>query len=94
MPDLIRAGETGFSFEPEDAEALASRLASIASLDDGQRQAMGRRSQEIVAAFSPAEFARGLESAVTGALQRRRYRLSWLTRWMSGRIAARPVPVS
>lgn len=93
-PDLIRRGENGFSFEPADLGALTARLEDIARLDDEQRLAMGRRSREIVATYSPVEFARGLEAAVGCALQRRRRQPSWMARWMSGRLAAQPLPVS
>ena len=79
-PDLVREGENGFIFEPEDVTALADLMRTVAGLDETRRTAMGRRSREIVAAYSPAAFANGLEAAVTCAFARRHRRIPWLTR--------------
>ena len=87
--DLVREGENGFTFEPEDVGALTSRLGLVAGFDELHRAAMGQRSREIVNAFSPATFARGLEAAVGCALGRLRERPSWLTRGLMRGLAMR-----
>jgi glycosyltransferase involved in cell wall biosynthesis len=88
-PDLVRDGENGFTFEPRETAALSNLLGRIARMDPGGRAAMGGRSQEIVAAFTPEDFASGLKAAIECALGRRR-RNGLLTRAVIGALAARP----
>ena len=61
--DLVRDGENGYRFDPEDVEGLAGCLARVAA-PDADRAAMGRRSAEIVEGWAPAAFGRGLWEAV------------------------------
>ena len=68
--DLVRDGETGFSFDPEDADALADRLERVATMSGEAREAMGRRGQEAVDAWSPERFADGLWDAVEAGARR------------------------
>jgi hypothetical protein len=77
-PDLVREGENGFTFDPRNIEALAGHLKQLAGLDQARRTAMGQRSREIIAAFSPEAFAAGIEAAVSSAVTQRT-RKSWLT---------------
>ena len=70
-PDLVREGENGFVFDPGDPAALTAGLVKLTRLDRVQLHAMGRRSREIVAGYSPAAFAAGLADAVAFALSRR-----------------------
>ncbi len=88
-PDLVREGENGFTFDPEKSETLAERLTQVAGLDQARHSAMGQRSREIVAAFSPEAFARGLEAAVAFALTRRPARKPRLTRVLVNLLAMR-----
>ena len=61
-PDLVREGENGWTFAPEDTEHLAALLARIASGSDRER--LGARSREIIAAYTPEAFGDGLWRAV------------------------------
>jgi glycosyltransferase involved in cell wall biosynthesis len=79
-PDLVREGENGFTFDPENIEALAARLTQMAGLDQARRAVMGQRSREMIKAFSPEAFAHGIEAAIACALARRQARKPWLTR--------------
>ena len=88
-PDLVREGENGFTFDPENIEAFARRLTQVAGLNQARRAAMGQRSREIVAAFSPAAFATGLEAAIACATTRQRTRKSWFTRMLVNLLARR-----
>jgi glycosyltransferase involved in cell wall biosynthesis len=88
-PDLVSEGENGFTFDPENIEAIAARMAQMAGLDQARQRAMGRRSREIVAAFSPEAFAAGLEAAIACALARPRARKPWLTRMLINILARR-----
>jgi glycosyltransferase involved in cell wall biosynthesis len=66
-PDLVRDGENGFVFDPFDPTGMASRLGQMAGLAVDRRRAMGLRSREIIAAYSPEAFARGLRAALACA---------------------------
>ncbi|MDT7858013.1 glycosyltransferase [Rubrivirga sp. S365] len=61
--DLVREGENGFRFAPDDPGALADLLAHVAS-DRTDRDAMGQASQSIIASYTPEAFADGLWNAV------------------------------
>ncbi len=61
--DLVKDGENGFRFDPSDAGALSAALAKVA--DDPQaRDAMAARSREIIAAWTPENFANNFWKAV------------------------------
>jgi glycosyltransferase involved in cell wall biosynthesis len=68
-PDLVRDGETGFTFPCGDAPALAARLAALAA-EPGAARAMGERARALV--FAEYSVARAVEgtlaalAAVTG----------------------------
>lgn len=66
VPELVHRGENGFTFEPRDREGLARLLGEVAAAPN--RAAMGKRSQAIVAAFTPSSFARALQRAMELAL--------------------------
>ncbi|QEH31704.1 Alpha-monoglucosyldiacylglycerol synthase [Aquisphaera giovannonii] len=65
-------GTTGARFDPLDVEAIAHKLAWLASLPDDERLAMGRRAAGVVAAWGPDRFARGTLEAVELAMRRGR----------------------
>jgi glycosyltransferase involved in cell wall biosynthesis len=88
-PDLVREGENGFTFDPENIEALAGQLTQMAGLDQARRADMGRRSREIITAFSPEAFAHGLEAAIACALTQKRASKSWLIRMPINLLARR-----
>jgi glycosyltransferase involved in cell wall biosynthesis len=52
VPDLVREGENGYSFDPEDHESLASHLEEYAKHPHLIRQ-HGERSMEIVSSYNP-----------------------------------------
>jgi 1,2-diacylglycerol 3-alpha-glucosyltransferase len=89
MPDLVREGENGFAFRPGDRSALADLLARVAAMAPEERTSLGRRSREIVSAFTPGAFASGLKAAVDCALSRRR-RSGLLKRAVMCALARRP----
>jgi glycosyltransferase involved in cell wall biosynthesis len=62
---LVENGRNGFTFPPGDAEQLTRLLRHVAG--DCDRAALGRRSREIIADWSPARFADGLGRAVEAA---------------------------
>ena len=71
-PDLVRHGENGFAFDPEDVDGLTSHLAEVASMTPERRAAMGARSEALVARWSPERFADGMWAAVEAARAHRR----------------------
>ncbi len=62
--DLVRPGENGFRFSPEDRAGLTSALLSMASSDRGQ---MSRRSRAIIAEWDPDLFASSMLTAARKA---------------------------
>ena len=67
-PDLVAPGFNGFLFDPEDVNSITDAMIEIADGSHDPR-AMGRNSQEIVARWSLARFAEGLNGAVEAALR-------------------------
>ena len=86
-PDLLDKGGNGFSFDPDDGMAVSSQLERMARIPDEARAAMGRRSREIIARYSPEAFARGLIGAISHATAGRRtgsrYRLRTLLEFLA-----------
>ena len=66
VPDLVHPGRNGFSFDPEDSDALVSHLQAVAS-DADRRAAMRADSTDIVADWTPASFADQLLQAADAA---------------------------
>ena len=60
--DLVAEGENGFSFEPVDGGALTGLLQSFAEMAPEARRAMGERSEEMIAVYSPRGFGRSVAS--------------------------------
>jgi glycosyltransferase involved in cell wall biosynthesis len=57
VDDLVEDGSNGFVFPANDAHELAGRMRRIDALSAAAWDAMARRSQEIVARFSPETWA-------------------------------------
>ncbi len=65
--DLVEEGQNGFTFDPQDADALAGLMSKIAS-DECDRDSMGRASREIISRWTPEVFAQNLLKAAESAL--------------------------
>jgi len=65
--ELVEDGKNGFLFEPSDSPAMAVAMARVAGMTAEQRDAMGRRSGEIVAGWGPDRFGDALSSALAVA---------------------------
>lgn len=68
-PDLLEEGGNGFGVPPGDAAAAGEALAHLAS-DPGLREAMGRRSRELVRRFDYASSVEEFVAAVREAAAR------------------------
>jgi glycosyltransferase involved in cell wall biosynthesis len=64
--DLVQDGWNGFVVPPRDASQLACAMETLAE-DSGRRTEMGRRSRELIDAYSPAAWANGIVGAVKSA---------------------------
>jgi 1,2-diacylglycerol 3-alpha-glucosyltransferase len=76
-PDLVREGESGFTFHPHDAGALAGLMARLAANPD-ERDRMGQAARRTIAEWSPETFGRNLWQAAeaAAALPRPRHTLA------------------
>jgi len=54
--DLVEQGANGFTFDGQDSDALARHMLWLQT-NQGQHEAMGKKSKEIVDRFTPARFA-------------------------------------
>jgi glycosyltransferase involved in cell wall biosynthesis len=68
-PDLVREGETGFTFPFGDVCALAGRLRLLAS-DPEARRRMGRNAAALAATYSPARAVEGTIAGIDAATER------------------------
>jgi glycosyltransferase involved in cell wall biosynthesis len=68
--DLVIEGVNGFSFDPNDVEALTHLMVKLSS-GELDLEAMGQASLRHIQAFSPDYFAQGLVQAVEYALAHR-----------------------
>ena len=55
--DLVEDGLNGYIFSAKDADSLTKCMVTFDALSEADRRAMGRRSQEIIARFSPETWA-------------------------------------
>jgi glycosyltransferase involved in cell wall biosynthesis len=55
--DLIEPAGNGYLFDPANEGELTGRLMTVSSLTQSERQAMSRRSREIIAGYSPQDWA-------------------------------------
>lgn len=67
-PDLVEHGRNGFTFDPYRVDELAGRMLQLASMDESQRDRMGRASSEIISRWTPETFAVNLMKAAESAL--------------------------
>lgn len=63
-PDLVRAGENGFTYACGDVAALTDRLTSIVALGPEGRTRLGNRSRDIVTQFGIDVAVRATEASV------------------------------
>ena len=67
--DLVEEGRNGFTFDPDDLDAITVCLRDVAA-DSTDREAMGARSREIISAYTPERYAEGLLEAANAGLAR------------------------
>ena len=67
-PDLVQAGENGFTFDPFDVEQMAHLMAHVAHLGNERRTRMGMFSQRIISQWGPEQFAAGVKLAAETAM--------------------------
>jgi glycosyltransferase involved in cell wall biosynthesis len=91
-PELVVEGQNGYLVDPRDPAAIEAALGRMAAADPSELERMGMRSAELIRAYSPENFAAGLERAIqhASARSRRRQRISRLAlRVLSRRKAPR-----
>lgn len=89
VPELVREGVNGFTFDPANEEALAACLLEMASLSEEDRARFGAASREIISHHEPVRFGEGLKQAAELAVKLPRRRARWWDRVMLSRLAKR-----
>ena len=67
--DLVQEGQNGFTFDPNDFEALAKLMLRLTQSPAAQLTEMGDASREIIADWATNRFAAGLRAAAECALK-------------------------
>jgi len=67
LPHLVRDGENGYLFRPNDSDDLAAKLARVFSLPADEREAMGKTSREMVEIHSLKRTLQTFEDIYRGA---------------------------
>jgi len=67
LPHLVREGENGYLFTPNDSDDLATKLARLFSLPADEREAMGKISREMVESHGIARTLQTFEDIYRGA---------------------------
>jgi len=71
VPDLVRPGINGYTFDPEHPEQLARLMGRIES-DKDRLGEMGEHSRQIIAEYTPQTWAATLVECIVTTLDRRR----------------------
>ncbi len=66
--DLVRTGENGYSFNPDNAGELTTLMVHMSEQSRAQRQAMGDSSRKLIARWSPEFWADSMAVAARTAL--------------------------
>ncbi|WP_425266698.1 glycosyltransferase [Arthrobacter oryzae] len=67
LPHLVREGENGYLFTPNDSDDLAAKLSLVFSLPADEREAMGKTSREMVESHGIARTLQTFEDIYRGA---------------------------
>ena len=89
VPELVRDGVNGFTFDPKDERELTSRLLALASLPKNERERFAQASREIASRHGSDQFGKGLECAARAALQLPRRKIHWTDRFVLDRLLFR-----
>jgi len=65
--DLVEDGGNGFTFDPANVNDIQQTLSQLAA-DSSEREKMSRRSREIIADWTPREFAKNFWAAIAAGL--------------------------
>lgn len=65
---LVKSGENGWTFSPDDTEGLAGLLSRMATMPDPDRTRMGERSSQIISDWGMERFCEGVWQAIQFAL--------------------------
>jgi hypothetical protein len=78
--DLVEEGVNGFTFDPVNVEELAGLMLRLSTMSDARMSGFGIASRELARKWGAPAFARGLEQAVSAALERGPVRPAWVER--------------
>jgi glycosyltransferase involved in cell wall biosynthesis len=78
--DLVKPGLNGFTFAPDDIDGLSDQMIRLTEMPTEQLMAMGARSSQIIANWSPTVFRDNALELATLTRRRHRARLPYTTR--------------
>lgn len=87
--DLVREGENGMVFDPDEPEALQRCLHRMGGLSAMIWSVMGENARTMVAQYSPESFGRALRTAALHALDRRAEATPGLSRLLMTALAGK-----
>jgi glycosyltransferase involved in cell wall biosynthesis len=67
--DLVREGVNGFTFDPYNVEEMANVMLRLTETPKHRLTEMGDASRQLISAWGPERFARGLHDAAETALK-------------------------
>lgn len=88
-PDLVKAGENGWTIDPFDEEELTAKLHKLASLPEPERALLGDASRRLIAHWGPSKFAEGLHAAARKALASPVRKAGWIDHLLIRILASR-----
>ena len=85
---LLKEGQNGYSFDPDDEDELSNKMSMMSSCDD-ELALMGQRSRQIIDGYGPRQFASGLANAIEYASESSKQR-SFVAKKIIRMLAQRP----
>jgi 1,2-diacylglycerol 3-alpha-glucosyltransferase len=64
VPDLVTEGKNGFTFDPRSVKSLSKLMLDMWHFPKGRLEGMRQESRRIIAGFTPAAFATGVQRAI------------------------------
>lgn len=88
VPELVRPGTNGLTFEPFDVAELSQALQKVAGMSDADRESWGMASLRVAAEHGAERFGEGLRNAAELAVQLPRRHAGLMDRFLLDRLVS------